>query len=122
LGCVDPSKEGGHRLYAHLYHEGQGKKGGNSVASLIVKQLKHLGLMDRSKEAGKELTIVFGNCPGQNKNNFVLRLVPYLVEMEYFEEVNFIFLVVGHKKNCCDRMFNLLKIQYRKSNIYGTED
>jgi hypothetical protein len=44
LGCIDPSKEGGNHLYAHLYHEGQGKKGGNNMASLIVKQLKHLGL------------------------------------------------------------------------------
>ena len=122
LGCVDPSEEGGDRLYAHVYHEGQGKKGGNNVASLIMKQLKYLGLLDRSKGKGKELNIVFDNCPGQNKNNFVLRLVPYLVEMGYFEEVNFIFLVVGHTKNCCDRMFNLLKIQYRKSNVYSTED
>lgn len=87
-----------------------------------MKQLKNLGLMDRSKGMGKELTIVLDNCPGQNKNNFVLPLVPYLVEMGYFEEVNFIFLVVGHRKNCCGRMFNLLKIQYRKSDIYGMED
>jgi hypothetical protein len=46
----------------------------------------------------------------------------YLVKMGYLEEVNSIFLVVGHMKNCCDPMFNLLKIQYRKSNIYGMED
>jgi hypothetical protein len=123
LGCVDPSEEGGDCLYAHLYyHEGQGKKGGNNVALLIVYQLKHLGLIDRSKGTREELTIVFDNCPGQNKNNFVFWLVPYLVEMRYFEEVTFIFLVASHTNNCCDQMFNLLKIQYRKSNIYGTED
>jgi hypothetical protein len=122
LGCVDPSEEGGDRLCAHPCHEGQGKKGGDNVASLIIKQLKHLGLLDRSEGMGKELNIVFDNCPGQNKNNFVLRLVPCLAEMGYFEEVNFIFLVVGHTKNCCDRMFNLLKIQCRKSNTCSTED
>jgi hypothetical protein len=118
LGCIDPSKKGGNRLYTHLYQEGQGKRGGSNMASLILKQLKHLSLLDQPK-----LNIVFNNCPGQNTNNFILRLVPYLVEMGYFKEVNFIFLVgVGHTKNCYNQTFNLLKIQYRKSNIYGMED
>jgi hypothetical protein len=35
LGCVDPSKKGGNCLYAHLYHKGQGKKGGNNVLHLL---------------------------------------------------------------------------------------
>jgi hypothetical protein len=91
LGCVDPSEEGGDRLHAHLHHEGQGKKGSDNVASLIMKQLKHLGLLDRLKGMGKELNIVFDTCPGQNKNNFVLRLVPHLAEMGCFEEVNLFF-------------------------------
>jgi hypothetical protein len=69
----------------------------------------------------KELNIVFNNCAVQNKNNLVLWLVPYLVEIGYFKEVNFIFLVVGCTKNCCKQMFNFSKIQYRKSNIYRTE-
>jgi hypothetical protein len=32
--------------------------------------------------------------------------------------VNFIFLVVGHTKNAADRLFNSLKVQYRKKNLY----
>lgn len=48
------------------------------------------------------LTTVLG------KNNTVLKLVSFLVEMGYFEEVVFHFLFVGHTKNC-DRYFNLLK-------------
>jgi hypothetical protein len=67
--------------------------------------------------AGKELNVVFDNCGGQNKNNFVLLLVPYLVEMGYFQHVNFIFLIVGHTKNAADRLFNALKFVYRGSNV-----
>jgi hypothetical protein len=69
---------------------------------------------------GKELNVVFDNCGGQNKNNFVLLLVPYLVEMGYFKSVNFIFLVVGHTKNAADRLFNLLKMIYRRSSNVQT--
>jgi hypothetical protein len=58
------------------------------------------------------------NCPGQNKNNFVLRLAPYLQEKEFFVEVNFIFLIVGHTKNGADRLFNTLKRLYRKQNVF----
>ncbi len=39
----------------------------------------------REGEKGGALNVVFDNCSGQNKNNMVLRLVPYLVEMGYFK-------------------------------------
>lgn len=52
------------------------------------------------------------------QNQMVLRLALYLVEKGYYATVEFVFLIVGHTKNPCDRMFNLLKMQYRKSNVY----
>jgi hypothetical protein len=96
--------------------EGEGKKGGNNVSSFLLKTLRLLNFMQEGNQ-GKELNVVFDNCGGQNKNNFVLLLVPYLIEMGYFKSVNFIFLVVGHTKNAADRLFNLLKMVYRKSNV-----
>ena len=81
-----------------------------------------LGLIEDERTPGigvdHELNIVFDNCGGQNKNNMVLRLVCYLVDMGFFSKVNFIFLVVGHTKNDADRFFNRLKKNYRKMNIY----
>ena len=67
---------------------------------------------------GGRLTIVMDNCGGQNKNRMVLQLALYLVEQKYFSTVEFIFYIRGHTKNVCDRLFNLLKIRYHKSNIY----
>jgi hypothetical protein len=47
----------------------------------------------------KELNdIIMDNCGGQNKNNHVILLAPYLVEMGFFETANIIFLVTGHTK------------------------
>jgi hypothetical protein len=73
----------------------------------------------QDNKKGKELTIIMDNCSGQNKNRMVLRLANYLVEADYFEKVNFVFYIVGHTKNACDRWFNTLKKNYRCQNIYS---
>jgi hypothetical protein len=118
LGVVDVSHPDGEHLYCHLYKEGDGKKGGDNVASLLMKTLRQLNVLQEGCRE-KELNVVSNNCPGgQNKNHHVLWLVPHLIEMGYFETVNFIFLVVGHTKNAADQRFKNLKMIYRKSNVY----
>jgi hypothetical protein len=104
-------------LHCHVYHEGVGKKGANNVASLIMKMLRELQLL-REDAVGGELNIIFDNCSGQNKNNTVLKLALWLMAMGYFKSVQFIFLVVGHTKNAADRLFNLLKQDYRRQNLF----
>ena len=113
----------GCKLHAHVYHEGEGdgSKGGDNVASLIMKQLEAFGWLEEIESGEAELNLVFDNCTGQNKNNMVLRLVPYLVENKFFTSVNCIFLVAGHTKNVADRMFNTLKHTFRVSQIWGME-
>ena len=107
----------GEHMYAHVYQEGVGKKGANNVASLIVKTLRLLNLL-QDDSVGGELNIIFDNCSGQNKNNTVLRLAAWLTQMGYFKKVKFVFLIVGHTKNAADRLFNSLKHEYRKENIF----
>lgn len=103
-------------LPAHVYFEYDGKKGGNNFASLIWKELHRKGLKAGSK--AKELNFVFDNCSGQNKNRMVIRLLTISVALGYAKKVVAIFLIRGHTKNDCDRTFNLMKILYRKSNVY----
>ena len=107
-------------MHCHVYHEGVGKKGANNVSSLILKTLRLLNLL-REDSVGGELNIVFDNCSGQNKNNTVLKLAAWIMAMGYFKVVNFIFLVVGHTKNSADRLFNSLKGEYRRQNIFTME-
>jgi len=108
-------------MHCHVYHEGVGKKGASNVTSLIVKTLRGLNLL-RDDSVGGELNIVFDNCSGQNKNNTVLRLAAWLMAMGYFKAVQFIFLVVGHTKNAADRLFNSLKHEYRKQNLFTFDE
>ena len=106
-------------LYSHVYKEGTARRGGNEVASLVMKTLHHLSWMDLPKNGnGKKYVLCFDNCPGQNKNGMVIRLAMYLVEMNFFESVIICFLVKGHTKNTCDRLFNKLKEKYRKRNVF----
>jgi hypothetical protein len=100
-----------------MYHEGIGKKGGMNVALLIVKTLQDMNIL-REDNPGRELNIIFDNCSGQNKNNTVLKLALWLKEMGYFKQVNFIFLIVGHRRNACNHLFNLLKHEYWKKNTF----
>ncbi len=56
---------------------------------LIIKTMKMNGII-KNGDCRAELNTDFDNCPGLIKNNTVLMLVPYLVEMDYFKKVNFI--------------------------------
>ncbi len=42
--------------------------------------------------------------------------------MRYFKRVSFVFLIVGHTKNACDRLFNSLKHEYHKKNIFTMDE
>jgi hypothetical protein len=120
-GSTRPSK-----LYGHVYLEDIGKKGGDNVTSMLWKQLKILGLIpeDNTKPsiAAKELNIVMDNCGGQNKNNMVLRMLVLLVKLGIVKTARAIFLVRGHTKNDCDRLFNCMKKIYRKSDCFSEDE
>ncbi len=126
LGIVDHAHDYGRgiikeHLHCHVYHEGVGKKGANNVSSLIRKMLRDLNIL-RNNAVGGELNFIFDDCSGQNKNNTVIKLAVWLVDLGYFWLINFIFLVVGHTKNAADRLFNSMKKEYRKHNVFTFED
>ena len=110
-------------LTAHIALEDMGKKGGNNVASMLWAQLEREGLVPTEEQLPnhkpmKELNLFFDNCGGQNKNRMVFRLLVLLVKRKVAVRASAIFLVRGHTKNDCDRIFNLMKREYRNSNTY----
>ena len=44
-----------------------------------------------------------------------------MCELGVIDEVNLIFLIRGHTKNVCDKLFALLKKMYHYRNIYTME-
>jgi hypothetical protein len=121
FGVVDASID---HLSAWLYTEDTAKKGGNNVASLLMHHLVHHKVVEESVATGpfKEINLVMDNCGGQNKNRQVLRLLHFIVKRRIAVVARAIFLVRGHTKNACDRLFNTMKKQYRKVNCFTPED
>ena len=99
-------------LNAHCYQEGQEKKGGDNVASMVIQCLcdqvfiKHDG--DGSPICVKKLVGADDNCSGKNKNDMDLWLLPWLVEEGCYAEAKLLFYVRGPMKNVCDRLFCLI--------------
>ena len=116
LGIVDT---GTHKLTSYVYQESEGKKGGNNTSSLLIHYLKEKII--RESNPYEELNVIMDNCTGQNKNRMMIKAGCFLVEQGWFGVVNLIFLVKGHTKNVADRMFNVLKMSWRKQNIYSME-
>ncbi len=108
-------------LHCCVYTEGVGKKGANNVASLIMKMLQKLNLLCEDS-VGSKLNIIFDNCSGQNKNNTVLKLPAWLMAMGYFKEIHFFFPRGWPHKNAADHLFNLLKQEYWKQNLFTFDE
>jgi len=70
------------KMFAHVYFENEGKKGGNNVASLLYKQLFWDGFFLPDRKHVEELNFVFDNCGGQNKNRMVLRMLLFFIKRE----------------------------------------
>eukprot|EP00977_Amphora_coffeiformis_P002610 scaffold490_cov186-Amphora_coffeaeformis.AAC.1 len=121
--CFGTADGGAERpsMRAYVYDEGVAKKGGDNVSSLLYRDLKDRGWIDKEQGPREELTVIMDNCGGQNKNRMVLRMFGLLHEIGLYKKINICFLVAGHTKNICDRLFNMLKYKYRKSNCYSTE-
>jgi hypothetical protein len=116
FGIADVTKKPT-KMLAYGYTEDQGGKGGNNVASLVMRGLHDLGWI-KSNRTGKRLSIIMDNCGGQNKNKFVLRLALMLVELQHFRVVELLFYIRGHTKNACDRLFNQLKKRWHKRQVF----
>ena len=97
FGVSNVARETRPQLFVHCYQEGEGKKGGDIVASLIMQALPDQGFNklddDGNPICSCQLMIAADTCSGQNKNNMVIRLVPWLVEKGFYKEMEQIFLL-----------------------------
>ena len=105
-------------MNAFLYPQYESTKGANDVCSLLWLTLLKTGINPDCKVTRKKLTLVFDNCPGQNKNKVVLKFSDLLVERKYYKKVDVFFFVAGHTKNICDSKFSQMKEKIHKRNIY----
>lgn len=92
------------KSYFYVYHEGQAKKGPNEVCTLLSKYIS-----EHIPQSCKELHIFSDSCPGQNRNNTVVRFLMSLVATNRFDKIMQYFPVRGHSFLPCDRDFGVIK-------------
>lgn len=103
--------------YNFLYDEGDGGKGGNYVASMLV-----LFLLDLSSQFKPRCVFLNAdNCCAQNKNNIVLWILNMLVILGIFDHIELKFLEKGHSHCTVDGGHGLIKKEWRKRNVFSIE-
>jgi len=118
IGIADNATD---TLNAYVWSEGAGERGSNEVTSALHWDLQNRGLFASNRRFG-DLVLICDNCSAQNKNKTIIRYLMWLIESGFVtNKIILLFLVKGHTKNLCDRMFNLLKEHYRPRNIYTAD-
>ncbi|GFQ78871.1 uncharacterized protein TNCT_122361 [Trichonephila clavata] len=90
-----------------LWHEGMAGRGGNEVASCLLK------VITSNLTPKRNLTVWCDNCAGQNKNRIVLMIMIYAVAKNILDCIEFKFLVSGHSYMPCDRDFGIIEKRKR---------
>nr|CAI5826307.1 unnamed protein product [Callosobruchus analis] len=90
-----------------MWHEGVSGRGGNEIASTLLKILNS-GITEK-----KHLLLWSDNCAGQNKNRMVIFVLVFLVLHQVFDTIEYNFLISSHSFMSCDRDFALIEKRKR---------
>ena len=91
-------------------------KGSNAVISYLHFFFEHFGMGET------DVTLYCDNCPGQNKNRFVLWYCAWRVSVGLHKTISLNFLIAGHTKFAPDRCFGLLKRAFKRHAVSSLEE
>lgn len=104
------SKDG----YCYTWHEGECSRGGNEIASCIVKHLKKIDAEGKYQE----VVLYSDTCGGQNRNRIVCTAITnFLKESTNINLVQQKFFETGHSHMECDSMHSAIETAIGKSEI-----
>lgn len=102
----------------YTYHEGQAYKGPNEVCTFLWDYI-----LNKIAPEITELHIFSDGCPGQNRNNTMVRFLLTLASSKRFKKIYHYFPIRGHSFLPCDRDFGTVKRLVRKSDrVYIPEE
>lgn len=97
----------------YIYLESDGGKGSNAVASMLIDYFYRLPAAER-----RRLVFHCDNCPGQNKNNAIVKLLAWLCLTERAEVIELKFMLRGHTKFGPDGFFGLIKSAFARQDAF----
>ncbi len=102
---------------AFMWHELLAKRGCNDVISCLAHFIYHTPL----GRTGAKWSIWWAdNCPGQNKNNYIIWFFQELIRRNVFTRIDYKFLVVGHTYGPTDRCFGSIERYVEKIDTVYT--
>lgn len=91
---------------AYMWHEMVARRGANDVISCLSHFIYH----SRLGRTGAKWSIWWAdNCPGQNKNNYIMWFFQELIRQKVYSRIDYKFLVVGHTYGPTDRSFGVIE-------------
>lgn len=102
----------------YMYHEGEALKGPNEVCTFLNDYIKN-----HIPQEVQELHIFSDSCPGQNKNNTMVRFLMAIQSSKRFKVIYHHFPIRGHSFLPCDRDFGSAKRIIRRCHrVYIPEE
>lgn len=101
----------------YVYDECSGKKSANEIITMLMDAMG-----DDEVLPHHHLVFYADNCPGQNKNKYMVAFLMILVLLRRCASIRLKFLVVGHTHNSCDRLFGQLSKKYEKRSLSHIDD
>ncbi|KAJ8955064.1 hypothetical protein NQ314_006944 [Rhamnusium bicolor] len=104
------------RSYICFWHEGLAERGGNEIASCLLRVL-NMGISHK-----RNIVVWSDNCTAQNKNRMIVFIYMFLVIFAHFDTIEHRYLVNGHSFLQCNRDFALIEKRKRKCAPMLPED
>lgn len=105
--------------YCYLWGEKDGKRGANEICSNLYSYLKQI---DGTRLYTK-ISLFCDNCPGQNKNKFMLHMLAYFLnESKTIMDIHITYLVAGHTYMPVDSMHGVIEKYIQKMNIQAPSE
>ena len=93
-------------MIAYMWHELLARRGPNDVISCLA----HFIFNTRLGRTGAKWIIFWAdNCPGQNKNNYLMWFFSDLIRRQVYSRIDFKFLIPGHTYGPTDRHFVVIE-------------
>ena len=96
---------------AYMWHELLAKRGANDVISCLFHFIFHSTL---GRTGAKWSVWWADNCPGQNKNNYLMWFFQDLIRRKIYSRIDYKFLIAGHTYGPADRSFGVIECYIRK--------
>ncbi|ESP01684.1 hypothetical protein LOTGIDRAFT_176440 [Lottia gigantea] len=100
--------------FCYTWHECEGKRGTNEIASCLLKWLKA-----KDNEGYHSAILYSDSCGGQNRNRIMCSaILQFLSQAQNIEFVEQKFFESGHSQNECDSMHSCIEREYKSSNVF----